>query len=63
MLKQNKESALMSRELAQMKGDVSIDFILEDCKFGKFNKEKVEEVFNGLQFYSLVDRLSQLRYN
>jgi len=62
-LKENKESALMSRDLAQMKGDVDIDFKLEDCKFGKFDAKKVAEVFNSLEFYSLVDRLTQLDYN
>ena len=40
MLKKNKESALMSRELSQMKKDVDIDFKLEDCKFGNFDKNK-----------------------
>ncbi|MFA6190490.1 MAG: 5'-3' exonuclease H3TH domain-containing protein [Candidatus Staskawiczbacteria bacterium] len=62
-LKQNKESALMSLELARMKADVDIDFKIEDCKFGNFDKNKVAEVFNSLEFYSLVDRLSQLGYN
>jgi len=62
-LKENKESALMSRELAQMKADVEIDFNLESCKFGKFDAKKVSDVFNSLEFYSLVDRLTQLDYN
>jgi DNA polymerase-1 len=62
-LKANKESALMSRELAQMKGDVGIAFNLEDCRFGKFDAKKVAEVFSSLEFYSLVDRLSSLDYN
>lgn len=62
-LKENKESALMSRELAKMKADVEIDFRIEDCKFGKFDAKKVADVFSSLEFYSLVDRLSQLGYN
>jgi len=60
MLKQNKESALMSRELSQMKKDVDIDFKLEDCKFGNFDKNKVEEIFKKLEFNSLINRLSSL---
>ena len=44
-LKQNKESALMSRELVEMKKDVDIDFKIEDCKFGNFDKEEVEKNF------------------
>ena len=42
MLKKNKESALMSRDLAQMKNDVDIDFKIEDCRFGDFDQNKVE---------------------
>ncbi len=63
MLKVNKESALMSRQLAQMKKDVDIDFKVEDCKFGKFDKKVVTDLFNSLDFFSLVDRLSSLTYN
>jgi DNA polymerase-1 len=59
-LKQNKESALMSLELAQMKKDVDIDFKIEDCKFGDFDKAKVEEIFKKLEFNSLISRLDSL---
>jgi DNA polymerase-1 len=59
-LKLNKDSALMSRDLAQMKNDVDIDFILEDCKFGKYNKAEVEQKFIKLEFNSLINRLSSL---
>ena len=57
MLKQNKESALMSRGLAQMKKDVDINFKIEDCKFGNFNKSEVENKLRQLEFNSLVNRL------
>jgi len=60
MLKLNKESALMSRELAQMKNDVDIDFKIEDCKFGNFDKNQVENIFKKLDFNSLIARLSSL---
>ncbi|MCX6722446.1 MAG: hypothetical protein NT094_00050 [Candidatus Staskawiczbacteria bacterium] len=59
MLKLNKESALMSRELSQMKKDVDIDFKIEDCKFGDFDKNKIEEVFKKLEFNSLINRLPE----
>lgn len=61
MLKQNKESALMSRDLAQMKNDVEIDFKIEDCKFGNFDKTEVEEIFKKLEFNSLISRLQSLK--
>jgi len=60
-LKKNKESALMSLELAQMKNDVDIDFKIEDCKFGEYDKSKVEEVFRKLDFNSLINRLDSLK--
>ncbi|MCX6722102.1 MAG: hypothetical protein NTY04_02845 [Candidatus Staskawiczbacteria bacterium] len=63
MLKQNKESALMSRELSQMKKDVEIDFKISDCKFGLFDEKIVEEKLYQLEFNSLVNRLSSLNSN
>jgi len=61
MLKQNKESALMSRDLAQMKKDVDINFKIEDCRFGDFDKNQVEEIFKKLEFNSLINRLSSIK--
>jgi DNA polymerase-1 len=57
MLKANKESALMSRELSQMKKDVNIDFNLENCKFGKFDVKAIGDIFSKLEFNSLINRL------
>ena len=62
-LKKNKESALMSRDLAQMKKDVDIDFKIEDCKFGNFDKAKIEEEFKKLEFNSLINRLPSINNN
>jgi DNA polymerase-1 len=56
-LKNNKESALMSRDLAQMKNDVDINFVIEDCKFGGYDKDKIEEEFKKLQFNSLINKI------
>jgi len=61
MLKQNKDSALMSRDLAQMKNDVEIDFKIDDCKFGGFNQNQVEEIFRKLEFNSLIIKVSLLK--
>lgn len=62
-LKQNKESALLSLELSQMKNDVEIDFKVEDCRFGRFDKQEVESLFRKLEFNSLVNRLESLNFN
>ncbi len=61
MLKKNKESALMSRELSQMKKDVDIEFKIEDCKFGNFDQIKIEEIFKKLEFNSLIPRIQSLK--
>jgi 5'-3' exonuclease len=61
MLKQNKESALMSRQLAQMKNDVDMDFKINDCKFGGFDQNKAEEIFRKLEFNSLINRLASIK--
>lgn len=60
-LKKNKQTALMSRELAQMKNDVDINFKIEDCKFGNFNAQEVEEIFKQLEFNSLINKLTSLK--
>ncbi|MBM3206393.1 MAG: hypothetical protein FJZ43_02110 [Candidatus Staskawiczbacteria bacterium] len=56
-LKQNKESAFMSLSLVETKKDVPIDFNLENCKFGNFDKNKVKNIFTELGFNSLIDRV------
>lgn len=56
-LKNNKEIAFLSRELVEMKNDVDIDFKIEDCKFGKFNINEVENSLQKLEFNSLINRL------
>ena len=66
-LKKNKEVAFMSYDLAKMKNDVNLDFSaqggpasgwkIEDCKFGIYDKNKIEEVFKKLEFNSLINRL------
>jgi len=56
-LKRDKENAFMSRGLVEMKKDVDIKFVLEDCKFGDFDKKQVEQIFQKLEFNSLINRL------
>ncbi|OGZ73871.1 MAG: hypothetical protein A2908_00790 [Candidatus Staskawiczbacteria bacterium RIFCSPLOWO2_01_FULL_38_12b] len=59
-LKQNKEKAFLSFQLVQTKKDVDIDFNLEDCKFGDFDRQNVEIIFKELGFFTLIDRLSTI---
>ena len=59
-LKQNKEKAFLSLKLVKTDKNVPIDFVLESCKFGYFNKEKVKSIFLELGFNSLVERIDSL---
>lgn len=56
-LAQNKEQAFLSRELAEIKKDVPIDFDLERCKFGGYDKNVAQKALEKLEFYSLISRL------
>jgi len=58
-LKQNKETAFLSRHLVETKKDVETDFNLENSKFN-FNSKKAEEKLKELEFDSLIERLSSL---
>jgi len=52
-----KEQAFLSKELAQTAEDVALDFNLEDCRWGKYNKEKVISILKKFDFYSLIKKL------
>jgi len=56
-LKEGKEQAFFSKMLAQLRYDVPIDFNLEKCRFGKYNKEKAIQLLRDFEFYSLINRL------
>lgn len=57
-LKENKEKAFLSLGLVKTDKNVPIDFNLEVCKFGGFNKEKAENVLKEFGFNSLIERLN-----
>jgi len=59
-LKANKEKAFLSLDLVTTDKNVTINFRLEDCKFGNFDQQKVEKVFLDLGFNSLLARVSNL---
>ena len=58
-LKEYKDQAFFSQYLATIRKDVPIDFDLKQCKFGFYNKEKIKEIFENLEFYTLIKRLPQ----
>lgn len=60
-LREQKDKAYFSQELARIKCDVEIDYELEACKAHDFDVEKVIGLFDSLQFYSLIRRLKEWR--
>jgi len=60
-LLQYKEQAFLSKSLAQIKKDVPIDFDLEKCDFGEYNRDKAAQILEDFEFYSLIERLPPLK--
>jgi len=56
-----KKDAFLSKRLTQAKRDVPIEFNLEICRFGGYEKEKIIKIFQELEFYSLITRLSDFK--
>jgi len=52
-----KEQAFFSKMLATIKRDVPVDFNLKQCEWGKYDKEKVIQIFKNFEFYTLLDKL------
>ncbi len=59
LLREQKEQAFLSKELAQIKKDVPLNFSLAEAKFQP-QREKIEKVFLELGFRSLLPRLADL---
>lgn len=53
----NKERAFLSKKLATIRRDAPIDFDIERCRVGGYDKEKIEKLFDEMEFYSLKNRL------
>ncbi len=56
-LSDNKEKAFISKMLSQIKYDVAIDFKLDKCRWGDYDKEQVVNILNDYEFRSLISRL------
>ncbi|MGB7292445.1 MAG: DNA polymerase I [Thermodesulfobacteriota bacterium] len=59
LIEDNKENALLSKRLVTIKTDVPIKFTLEDFRFHGINKDKVMEIFDELEFKSLLRELGE----
>lgn len=61
LLKSNEDEALFSKTLAIIRKDVPIDFTLPDKVWPEtFDIKKVEQLFNDLEFRSLINRVKQV---
>lgn len=58
LLIEHKEQAFMSKSLATIERNVPIEFSLEDCKWGEYDKDKLKEFFERMQFRSLLKRFN-----
>ncbi len=56
-LEAGKESAFLSKELAQVQMDLDLDFPSVVCNFAGLNKESAKKVLEKYAFYSLLRRL------
>ncbi len=57
LLDEGREQARLSKELAQIRGDVDIDVRLEDCLLTDFDLNEVVELFAKFEFKSLVPKI------
>ncbi len=57
LLLKNKELVFLSQVLARADKNVDFDFELEKCALKGYDKKKIKEIFQELNFYSLIDRL------
>ena len=56
-VEENKEQALLSKELATIKLDVPVQFDAEKYALEEFNREALSEIFKELEFRSLSKRI------
>ena len=57
LLRDNKDLALLSKELGRIKCDVSFSFDLEQCRWQGFEEAKTAEILGKFGFHSLIKRL------
>jgi len=60
LLEKGRESAFLSRDLATIRTDVQVTLDLEKARTSKINLPAVEEIFQQLEFRSLLPRLKKL---
>ncbi|WP_101772605.1 DNA polymerase I [Peptostreptococcus faecalis] len=59
-VEENKDLAIMSKDLATIHRSVELDYKIDDMKFGDYKTENVIKEFQFLKFNSLISRLSEI---
>ncbi|MBM4402428.1 MAG: DNA polymerase I, partial [Candidatus Cloacimonetes bacterium] len=59
LLSEGQENAFLSRGLAEIKKDVPIMIDLEKCKLASYDRKKVLQLFQELEFRSLIGKLPE----
>jgi len=54
-----KDQALVSQMLAQINENVPLELDFKDCRWEKYNREKVAKMLQSYEFKTLIDRLPQ----
>ncbi len=62
-LLEGKTKAFLSKDLVRIRKDAPIDFNLENCYWRKYDKEKVVQALESLDFYRLIPRLSEIEHS
>lgn len=57
LLRTGKESAFLSKEIATIDRKMPLDFVLEDCRLEEYDRDLVTQLFEQLQFKTLINRL------
>jgi DNA polymerase I len=57
-ISEGKDDAFMSHDLARIRTDVPVKFKLEDCRTIDYDKQIVVDFLRGMEFFSLVKRVS-----
>ena len=58
-LEEGREKALLSQRLGRIRTDVPVKLELETCRAGAFDRERVIQLFQELEFRSLLSRLPE----
>ncbi len=60
-LRENKETAYLSRELVTVLRDVPLDIDIEACKLREHNADKLVELFKRFEFRSLINEVVEVK--